>query len=418
MKIAPTLEKIVDGAIGAPVIIQTKKDMLTELFPIISQLNLSFRKMPFFNMASTFLTSKIIDQIADLDIVEGIYVDWAIRLPEIPLGFTPADFITHPGFFGMQLLQSNFRARYELQRDWISTTDTRKFLGLEQARADGIMGQGVMVGVADSDGSARAANHRQFMGKAVERHTMRKAFQTDTNGHGTHVATTIAGKLYSPFPNFYVEGMAPDAQIILIKCLLTPLGAGSTSDCIGAVNFAFDRGVNVVNLSLGSECKQPEEDPFVKAVEQLPKDKILCAASGNEGEAQVGSPAVSENVLAVGALDVRTGEKADFSNTGPELDFIMPGVDIFSGIARETLLDVTGGGPEGFSALSGTSMATPHMTGMIALAIDLMSRYNFTPTIDTFREIGAAYGEGRTFDRGYGPLTYDMLKRYAEEKLT
>ena len=65
MKIAPTLQKIFDGTIGAPVIIQTKKDMLTELFPILGRLNLSFRKMPLFNMASTFLTTKTIDQKAD-----------------------------------------------------------------------------------------------------------------------------------------------------------------------------------------------------------------------------------------------------------------------------------------------------------------------------------------------------------------
>jgi len=65
MKISPALERVFDGAIGAPVIIQTKKDMLTELFPILGRLNLSFRKMPLFNMASTFLTTKTIDQIAD-----------------------------------------------------------------------------------------------------------------------------------------------------------------------------------------------------------------------------------------------------------------------------------------------------------------------------------------------------------------
>lgn len=417
MKISPALERIFDGAIGAPVIIQTKKDILSELFPILSRLNLSFRKMPLFNMASTFLTTRTIEKIAELDVVGNIYVDWPVRLPEIPIGSAIADFISHPGFLALRFLQSNFQNRFEVG-DWVTTSQTRKFLNVDQAKIDGITGSGVKVGVVDSDGSMRAANHRQFLGKDVERYTIRKAFQTDTNGHGSHVATTIAGSLYTPLPNVYVEGMAPDAHLMLIKCLLTPIGTGSTSDCIEAVNMAFDLGADIVNLSLGGECKRPDEDPFIKAIETLPEDKLVVAASGNEGDVKIGSPAVANKALAIGALDIRTGEKAGFSNSGPELDFIMPGVDIFSGLARETLLDITGLGPEGFSALSGTSMATPHMTGMIALAVQLMRQYNIKPTLSIFREIGAKYGEPHSSSRGYGPLTYDMIKRYVNENLT
>jgi len=302
--------------------------------------------------------------------------------------------------------------------EWVPTTESRRFLGVDAAKRDGITGQDVIVGVVDSDASTRAANHRQFMDRYVERYTVRKAFQTDSNGHGTHVATTIGGSLFQAMPNFYVEGVAPEAQMMLVKCLLTPLGAGSTSDCITAVNLAFNKGADIVNLSLGSESEDPEEDAFISAINMLPPGKIVCAASGNEGATKVGTPAIAENALAIGALDVRTNTKADFSNSGPELDFIMPGVNIFSGLARETLLDVVGGGPEGFSALSGTSMATPHMAGMVALAIDFMRRYDFVPTTETFREIGRRYGESHSNEYGYGPLTYGMVKQYVQENLT
>lgn len=416
MKLSPSLKRIFDGAIGAPVIIQTKRDTLSDLFPIINKLNLSFRKMPLFNMANTFLTTNTIDTIADLDIVEKIYIDWPIRIPEIPIGSAITDFITHPGVFGLGILRSNFQNRFETG-DWVTTAQTRNFLGVEQAKADGVTGAGIKVAVVDSDSSLRAVNHRQLMGKNVERYTVRKAFQTDTNGHGSHVATTIGGTMYTPLPNIFVEGMAPNVQLMMIKCLLTPIGTGSTSDCIEALNMAFDLGADIVNLSLGSECKRPDEDPFIKAIDSLPEDKLVVAASGNEGDVRIGSPALANKALAVGAMDIRTGEKADFSNSGEELDFIMPGVDIFSGIARETLLDVTGKGPEGFSSLSGTSMATPHLTGMIALAMQLLRQYNVKPTVRTFREIGAKYGEPRSSTRGYGPLTYNMIKQYVKEGL-
>ena len=417
MKIDPVLNRIFDGVIGAPTIIQTKRDFLSDLFPVLNQLNLGFRSMPLFNMTSTFLTRKTIDEIADLDIVENVYIDWPVKIPEIPIGFTVSDFTMHRDVFGFGILQ-NRRVNFgEKRAEWVTTTESRRFLEADAAERDGITGKDVIVGVVDSDASARAANHRQFMGKSVQRYTVRKAFQTDSNGHGTHVATTIGGSLFQAMPNFYVEGIAPDARMMLVKCLLTPLGMGSTSDCIEGINLAFDKGADVINLSLGSEATDPEEDPFVQAINMLPEDKVVCVASGNEGATKVGSPAIAENSLAIGAMDIRTGMKADFSNSGQELDFIMPGVNIFSGVARETLLDITGGGPEAFSALSGTSMATPHMTGMVALAIDLMKQHNYRPTIDTFREIGKRYGESYTTERGYGPLTYSMIKRYVAENL-
>jgi subtilisin family serine protease len=418
MKTATVLDRVFDGILGAPTIIETKKNLLPELFPLLNQFSLAYRTMPMFNMASTFLTRRTITKLVDLDIVEHIYVDWPVRLPEMPIGFSATDFLLQRGLLGLGVLQAGKPWGAETREEWVTTTESRRFLGLDQARQDNVTGKDVKVAVVDTEGSARAANHRQFTGKYVERYQVRTPAQTDTNGHGCHVATTICGKSYVPLPNFYVEGMAPDAHLIFVKCLLTPLGTGSTSDCIEGVNIAVNKGAQVINLSLGSESTDPSEDPFVKIINMLPPEIIVCAASGNESATKVGSPALAERALAIGALDNRTGLKADFSNSGPELAFAMPGVNIFSGLTRETLCDAVGGGPEGFSALSGTSMATPHAAGMVAVAIDLMKQHGFTPTSEIFKEIGRRYGEAHSNEYGYGPLTYQMIRQYVDENLT
>jgi subtilisin family serine protease len=418
MKTTPVLNKVFNGIIGAPTIIEVKKDLLPELFPILSQFKLAYRAMPLFNMVSTFLTRRTLTELMDLDVVQHIYVDWPVRLPEMPIGFSATDFLLQRGLLSLGVLQMGKPFGAEARGEWITTTESGRYLGIEQARVDGITGKNVRVAVVDSEGSLRAANHRQLMGKYVERYQVRIPAQTDTNGHGAHVATTILGRFYEPLPGFYVEGMAPDAQLIFVKALLTPLGTGSTSDCIEGMNIAVDKGAQVINFSLGSEATEPSEDPFIKAINSLPENVIVCAASGNESANKVGSPANAEKALAIGALNNRTGQRAEFSNIGPELDFCMPGVNIFSGLTRETLCDMVGGGPEGFSALSGTSMATPHMTGMVALAVELMEQHDFTPDVATIKKIGQMYGEPHSNEYGYGPLTYDMIKRFVNEQLT
>ena len=412
------LNRVLDGALGAPTIIETKTNLLSELFPILRQFNLSFRTMPLFNMASAFLTRKSLTRLVDLDFIDNIYIDWPVRIPEIPVGYSNLNFLLQPGVLGLGLLQSQMNLNLDERPNWVTTIESGRFLGVGQAIDDGISGRGVNVAVIDSEGSTRAANHRQFYGKNVARYQVRALVQSDTCGHGGHVATTIGGGLYEAIPNVYVQGLAPNAHMMLVKCLLTPLGSGSTSDCIEGMNIAIDHGADVVNLSLGSTASDPESDAFVQAINKLPPNKIVCAASGNDGATKIGSPAIAGNALAIGALDARKNIKASFSNSGPELAFIMPGVNIFSGVTRSTLCDVEGRGPPSFAMLSGTSMATPHASGMVALAIELMRQHGFEPTVETFREIGRRYGTPRSNEYGYGPLTYQMIRQYVQENLT
>ena len=412
-KIAENLEKLIDGKIGAPVIIETV-EREGEILPILNRFKLKARQLRLFNMLSCFLPLKIIDEIADLPNVRKIYFDAPIYLPEMPKHISFTDLFFRTGMLGFG---SNISDIITMNQDvWVPTSVSKQSIGADVANYEGYTGRDVNVGVIDTDSSYRAIRHRQFYGKTVQSESIRLKYQTDSNGHGSHIATTIAGFAYSPFPNITVEGVAPDANLLMIKALFTPMGAGSTSDCIDALGLAFMKGMDVVNLSLGMNFEQTVDDPFQNAINRLPKDKIIVVvAAGNDSLDRVSSPANAKNALAIGAYDVKTNEVASFSNRGEGLDFIMPGVDIFSGICRETLLDVTGGPPEGFSMLSGTSMATPHAAGMVAIAIQMMKECGIRPTVDTIRDIGRRYGESHSFERGYGPLTYEMIKQYVSE---
>jgi hypothetical protein len=187
----------------------------------------------------------------------------------------------------------------------------------------------------------------------------------DDNRHGTHVAGIVAAKSAT------LSGVAPDASLLAYK-VLDGAGKGRQSDVIAAIERAIDPDGNgdlsdradVANLSLGSRGNPL--DPVAQAVENATAAGMLVvAASGNDGLFHaVSSPAVAESAIAVGASDATHG-LADFTNCGPaprsgaiKPDVLAPGVGI-----RSTAL---GGGT---LVLSGTSMATPYVSGVAALLV-------------------------------------------------
>ncbi len=157
----------------------------------------------------------------------------------------------------------------------------------------------------------------------------------DDNGHGTHVAGTIAAANNT----VGVVGVAPDVKVFAVKALNSS-GNGSTEGIIEALDWVVEqkrtRGGNwVVNLSLGSAQSSPaERESFTKAVDA---GLIVVAASGNASTsfqvAPVSFPAAYPGVVAVGAVDSAL-RIASFSNQGPELDLSAPGVNVFSTVPR------------------------------------------------------------------------------------
>lgn len=177
----------------------------------------------------------------------------------------------------------------------------------------------------------------------------------DDNGHGTHVSGIIAAENNS----IGVVGVAPKAKIYGLK-VLDRNGSGYLSDIIEALDWAIQNKLQVVNMSLGTIS---DVDSFHEAVQRVNSAGITqVAAAGNSGRAVI-YPAAYPEVIAVSAVDKTDNNIASWSSRGPEVDLAAPGVDIYS-----TYLSST------YKTLSGTSMASPHVAGTVALLLTQISK--------------------------------------------
>ncbi|MCD7035078.1 S8 family peptidase [Metabacillus sp. GX 13764] len=184
---------------------------------------------------------------------------------------------------------------------------------------------------------------------------------TDSHFHGTHVAGTIAASLN----NQGVTGVAPEAQLLILK-VLGKDGSGSYESITEAIKYAAGwegpdgEKVRVISMSLGGPEDVPEMHDAIK--EAVKADILVVCAAGNEGDSRDDTPELSypgyyKEVVQVGAVDEKKNI-ASFSNTNDEIDLVAPGVQILSTYP---------GGK--YAKLSGTSMATPHTSGAAALLI-------------------------------------------------
>ncbi|WP_018682973.1 S8 family peptidase [Actinokineospora enzanensis] len=242
-------------------------------------------------------------------------------------------------------------------------------IGAPTAWKSGWTGKGVQVAVLDSgiDGThpdlrRKIAAAKDFTGEGKE--------TEDTDGHGTHVASTIAGTGAASQGRY--TGVAPDARLLVGKVCG---GSGCAESAILAgIQWAVDSGAKIVNLSLGGP-DTADVDPIEAAIDRLSDRALFVVAAGNDGgygAETVSSPASADGALAVGAVD-KSDRLAGFSGQGPRVhdaavkpEIVAPGVDITAARSKYSSLGKKG---DRYTSLSGTSMAAPHVAGTAALLV-------------------------------------------------
>lgn len=200
----------------------------------------------------------------------------------------------------------------------------------------------------------------------------------DDQGHGTHVAGTIAsyGK---------VSGVMEEGTLIPVK-VLDDDGDGSMYDIQKGITYAASEGADVINMSLGGgEYNQGMKEAIESANS---KGTIVVAASGNDGQQDISYPAAYDNTIAVGSV-TSSKSRSIFSNYGEELDVMAPGSNIYSTT------------PDGnYDAMSGTSMASPHVAGVMGLIRSADSDISVDDATSILKETAKNVGPDREY--GYG----------------
>lgn len=244
-------------------------------------------------------------------------------------------------------------------------------IGAPQAWKAGYDGKDVPVAILDTGLDAKHPDLANVV--AGSKNFSDSATGTDDKlGHGTHVASTVAGSGAASSGKY--KGVAPGAKLLVGKVLADD-GYGDESWIIAGMQWAVDQHARVVNMSLGTEGASDGTDPISQAVNTLTAQSgtLFVAASGNYGErgVQVGSPAAADAALAVAAV-TKQDQYVNFSNPGPRLndyatkpDISAPGVDIVA--ARAAGTDIGDPVGDNYMRLSGTSMATPHVAGSAAI---------------------------------------------------
>src|SRR3954451_4181042 len=210
---------------------------------------------------------------------------------------------------------------------------------------------------------------------------------TDDNDHGTHVAGTITANTHN---GVGIAGVAFNSPLVICKALGGPLGSGSTSDVANCINWTAQNGAKVISMSLGGGDSSTLKAGVDKAWNGG-NGARLVAAAGNDGDSTQNYPAAYPNVVSVAATDNRD-QRASFSNANADVEIAAPGVNVLS---------VKRGG--GYFTLSGTSMATPHVSGVAAI---LFGRFPTTNAAGIRTKLDAAVDDlgpaGRDTSFGFG----------------
>lgn len=275
----------------------------------------------------------------------------------------------------------------------IPISDSAAFIGAAELNDNGITGKGIKVAIIDTGVNKK---HPMLQGAVIKQFNIalkngaRKevADINDGNGHGTHVATTVAGRDITISSKIFdkeirLHGMATEAEIIAIK-VLDDEGSGQTSWVMEGIELAVKEGADVINMSLGSMFDGGGLSPDSKLVNEVTfTHNIMCAvAAGNSfANFTIGSPGGANGALTVASNAMRTpsaGLVSTFSSKGTTTDgrvkpdISAPGGNIVN--VKEAIFAGTSGAlaaeaGEDYIGIMGTSMACPHIAGCLALLL-------------------------------------------------
>lgn len=247
-------------------------------------------------------------------------------------------------------------------------------IGAPAAWQIGATGKGVKVAVLDSGYDAGHPDLKDHVIASKGFTADDESDVVDRIGHGTHVASTVAGNGAASGGKY--RGVAPDADLLIGK--VCGFRNCELSDMIAGMQWAAEQGARVVNMSLGGGPTDGT-DVVAQAVNELTASTgtLFVASAGNFGVASsIGSPASADSALAVASV-TKSDTMSSFSSQGPRIgdlavkpDISAPGSRIVAARAADTPLDPFAVNTS-YAELSGTSMAAPHVTGAAALLAQL-----------------------------------------------
>jgi len=353
-------------------------------------------------------------------------------LQRLGIKFKPAAILpTFPEFVATKIAQLVYPlAPSVFVRDieWKLVTDTRTII---EAPSD-FQIKNTKVAVIDT-----GANPHPALRKVFEQINLTFEPPIDTMGHGMWCSTCAFGDpVPTRYGNFIPVASAPGDKFLHVK-IFTAFGPTSTWHVMYAMMLAADWGSKIVSMSLGGPLQgSVDEDPECVQLKQLYETfgTIFVVAAGNEGPDQwtIASPGASPYAITVGALDWKTLDVSSYSSRGPQgehykdnrskfeedlgkygdllikPDLLAPGGDkktqIVSGVTGwyDSLYDLV---PDGFEAMIGTSMATPHAAGLIALLFDR----GIIRTAEDVKNAMRALGP-KSNDEGWGTIKLSLFK--------
>lgn len=261
---------------------------------------------------------------------------------------------------------------FEVQEIFVGLSETQDW-GLRLLNIPSLWryseGEGIKVAVLDTGISL---NHPDLAG-AVPIHnykdfTISPHGISDQQGHGTHCAGIIAARKN----NNGIVGVAPKAELIIGK-VLGDDGSGTGQDIANGIDWAVDKGADIVSMSLGAQVDIPLIYQAIKKA--VSKDVLFICAAGNDSLNHVDFPGAYKETVATGSIN-KNKRLSTFSSIGKEVTVVAPGEDILSTYP-----------PNSYAKLSGTSMATPFVAGVAALILSKHKKIGGDSPINTQKDL-------------------------------